>query len=158
MTGRSYAQIRWQKSKLGLLMVNPSREKFFIHAEKLVWMFNHRDEFLVVKERDRVLSRAVGYYPGMVMGTLDHQDTSYRVTLYIGEPYRDIGYNKETSQLTHFMHTMEYLFPCDELTKYHEVISIMTSQQATFEESLDEAEATPRVQYIRPKRKTVQAS
>jgi len=158
MTGRSYAQIRWQSDRLGLLMVNANREKFFIHAEKLELMLTHGDEYVIIKERDRKPGRAIGYYPGMIMGSYTILDGSYHFTLYVGEPYRDIGYDKRTSELTHWIAIMEFQLPCDEVTKYQEVIGLMTGQRATFEARLEEAEATPRIQYERPKKQSSQAS
>lgn len=158
MTGRSYAQIRWQGDRLGLLMVNTSREKFFIHAEKLDLMLAHGDEYVIIKERDRKPGRAIGYYPGMIMGSYAIQDGSYHVTLYVGEPYRDIGYDKKTGELTHWITVMEFELPCEEMTKYREVMALMTDQLETFDARLEEAEVTPRMQYNRPKRQTVQAS
>ena len=143
MTDRSYAQIRWQNDRLGLLVVNTSNERFFIHAEKLQELFNRQEEYTVVKQRDRKPSRAIGYYAGQVYGTLDQEGEEYQVTLYIGNPYEDIGFDMKACLPKGYLLVQKYTFPKAELARFKRVMADMLEQKQDFDNALSAAEATP---------------
>jgi hypothetical protein len=145
MPGRSYAQLRWQYDQLGLLMVNGSNERFSIHADKLLELFDRQDEYLVVKLRDRRPTRATGHYGGQILGTMDLDDGSYRLSLYISEPHKDVVFDHDAGRPKSWMIVHKYVFPREELERFRDVISTMLSQKREFDRALRSSEATPLV-------------
>lgn len=145
MAERSYAQLRWQQDRFGLLLINSRREKFFLYADKLCELYAHQDEYLVLKLRDRKPGRAIGYYPGQVVGTLDESETSIEIHLYVSEPYRDVGFKKEggTEEPETFHVDFIFTFPLKEFLRFKRVIDTMLEQEREFTEQLRAAEMTP---------------
>lgn len=142
MNARSLAQVRWQQDRLGLLMVNDQRDRFFLHGDKLLELFARTDEYLVVKLRHRRPVQAIGSYPGQIMGSLNYEGETTRITLYVGEAFRDIGYNEATGKLRHYLTTQTHVFDRAELEAYRQVIQTMVSQHTVFDDLLRGAEAT----------------
>lgn len=157
MTERSFAQIRWQQERLGLLMVNDRHERFFLHGAKLMELFDRQvtgrnplpEDFLIVKQRDRRPNRAIGYYGGEVRGILMENGDTCTLTLYVGEPYRSFGFDVIRHELTDLLATLRFTFPLSEIRGYSDCILLMLQQKDTFDERLHAAEATPLVQTYR---------
>lgn len=142
MAGRAYAQIRWQQEQLGLLLVNDRNERFFLFAEKLLELDARRGEPLVVKLRNRRPGSAVGYYGGQVVGKLEQEGQTSRVTLYIGDPYQDLRLNAK-GQPTGWIKSLEFGVPNSEMETFVQALTIMVAQQNKVVSALRSAEATP---------------
>lgn len=145
MGDRSYAQIRWQQDRFGLLLVNSRREKFFLYADKLQELYDRADEYVVLKLRDRKPGRAIGYYPGQVIGTLDKGRDAIKIRLYISEPYRDVVFTTEggTVEPETFHIAQVFTFPKAEFECYKRSLDTMLQQTLHFNEQLRAAETTP---------------
>jgi hypothetical protein len=145
MSDRSYAQIRWHQDRIGLMMVNNRREKFFLLGEKLQDLYARQDEYLVVKLRDRRSSRAIGYYPGQVVATLDSGRSTVKIRLYISEPHRDVLFKTEDDVVEPDTFHVEqvYSFPASEFDAYKKAIDTMLEQAQLFTDQLRAAEMTP---------------
>jgi hypothetical protein len=145
MADRSYAQIRWQQERFGLLLVNSRNEKFFLYADKLQKLFDRDDEYVVLKLRDRKPSRAIGYYPGQVIGTLDKTAEKISICLYISEPYSDVKFLNDGGAVTPDEFHVEQLFtfPLKEFMRFKTIIDTMLEQAQFFSEQLRAAEMTP---------------
>lgn len=144
MTNRCFAQIRWQQNRLGLLMVNERRQRFFVFAEKLIAMINDPGRCQEIKLRDRKPMKASGYYAGQVLGSLTEAENLYQIDLYIGDPLYNIDFNPQVETAPkEYLTCMKFTFPCDELDVLHRAMSIMLDQSVRFNEHLNAAEATP---------------
>lgn len=149
MADRSFAQIRWQQDRFGLLMVNSGREKFFLLADKLQEMFERDDDFVVLKLRDRKPGRSIGYYPGQVVGTIDKTEETVKVRLYISEPYRDVIFKTEGGFIEpETYHIVQvFTFPYKEFMRFKRVLDTMLQQEAFFRDQLRAAEMTPLIRF-----------
>lgn len=146
MTDRSFAQIRWQQDRLGLLMVNERRQRFFVFAEKLIAMFNDLGRCKEIKLRDRKPARASGHYAGQVLGAMSVTENLYQIVLYIGYPLGNIDFDPQTELVPlEYLTSMEFIFPCQELDALKFSLETMLNQAVRFNEFLIAAEATPRV-------------
>lgn len=145
MTERSYAQIRWQQEQFGLLLVNASRERFFIRADKLQKMCEYDGVPLVLKLRDRKPGRAIGYYPGQVIGIIGRENSSIVIRLYISEPYKDVIFKAPPDDMIpESYHVAQiFTFPEDEFESFIVALDTMIDQAAHFNEQLRAAEMTP---------------
>jgi len=145
MADRSYAQIRWQQDRFGLLLVNSRRERFFLYADKLQELCDRDDNYVILKLRDRKPSRAIGYYPGQVVGTIDRKNASVVISLYISEPYSDVKF-KETAEFMepNIYHVAQvFTFPYDEFEIFKNALDTMLEQERLFSNELRSAEMTP---------------
>lgn len=140
---QSFAQIRWHQDRLGLMLVNQERDKFFLHADKLLELHNRQDEYLTVKFRDRNPKRAIGYHGGEILGNLCEEGEVAILTLYLWPLYQNVGFDLSQGLPTGFIATQTYTFPIEELHTYITAISTMIGQKQEFEELLRAAEATP---------------
>ncbi|MBJ6799730.1 hypothetical protein [Geomonas propionica] len=144
MSEHATAQIRWYQNRLGLLMVNEHRQRFFIFAEKLLALFAEPGRCKEIKLRDRKPGRASGYYPGQVLGVLALQGTNYTLTLYVGYPNENIPFTPETGFAPlEYLTRLQFCFPQGELETFRCAVEIMLAQGRVFEERLQAAEATP---------------
>lgn len=144
MSERSYAQIRWQQNRLGLLMTNVCRQRFFIYAEKVSALFNDPGPYKEIKHRDRKPSGAIGYYAGQVLGALSTQGDDHLITLIIGDPLQNIDYDPKSNKAPKdYLTSMTFLFPKTELRLFHDTMMTMRSQEQEFATYLLAAEATP---------------
>lgn len=143
MEDRSYAQIRWQQNRFGLLLVNTCGEKFFLYADKLQELYDNQNDLRVLKLRDRKPSRAIGYYPGQVVGTIDMTDESVLIRLYIGEPYRDLKIDPDIDEPADFLVAPRFLFPVQEFMRFKRTLDIMLEQERIFSDQIRTAEMTP---------------
>ena len=142
MSGRSYAQIRWNQNQLGLILVNQDCERFFLRAEKLQDLFTHEGNPRVIKLRDRKPGRASGYYPGQVVGYFDKNEREAVIRLYISEPYRDIVLNGD-GEPESFLVVERYTYPLVEFIEFKRVIDTMVKQEGGVADLLRTAEMTP---------------
>ncbi len=152
MNDRSYAQIRWRQNRLGLLMTNVCRQRFFIYAEKLSALFKEPGCYKEVKIRDRKPGRAIGYYAGQVLGILAPHGDGYQITLIVGDPLQNIDYDPKIDQAPlDYLTEMRFNFPISELTLFNNTLEIMHVQTQQFDEYITAAEATP----LESKRKNI---
>ena len=145
MSDRSYAQIRWQQDRFGLLLVNAHREKYFLYAEKLQELYEHDDLYHVLKLRDRKPSKAIGYYPGQVIGSLDKAEETITIRLFISEPYRDVIFKKDSDSFEpETYHVAQvFTFPKNEFVRFKKLLDVMLEQAQQFGDELRAAEMTP---------------
>lgn len=157
MTERSFAQIRWQQERLGLLLVNDRHERFFLHGGKLLELFARQvtdrnplpEDYLIVKQRDRRPNKAIGYYGGEVRGILKESGDTCILTFYVGEPYRPFSFDVNCHELADYLTVLRFAFPLSEMKGYRESITLMLQQKVIFDERLQAAEATPLMQKYR---------
>ena len=145
MTERSYAQIRMQQDRFGLLMVNARRERFFLFADKLQLLYDEDDRYHVLKLRDRKPGRAIGYYAGQVAGTVDKGERIIRIRLYISDPYHDVTF-KEADGCQDpdvYLTSQVFTFPKEEFERFKTIIDVMLEQAQVFTKELRAAEMTP---------------
>lgn len=145
MPGRCYTQIRWNKDRFGLMLVNAKRDHFFLMAEKLQDLYDHQDEYRVVKLRDRRPNKASGYYPGQVMGTLELTRETATIWLFIGEPHRDIEFDEDVDGSTPDLYHVrqKYTLPRKEFDIYKKAIDLMMEQEQEFIGQYNTAVMTP---------------
>jgi len=151
MAERSYAQIRWQQEQFGLLMVNASNEKFFVRADKLQRMCEEVGQPLVLKLRDRKPSKAIGYYPGQVIGVIERENSSVVIKLYISEPYNDVIFkDPPDDKIPESYHVAQvFAIPEAEFESFMETIYTMLEQAVDFNKHLRAAEMKPLKQHKR---------
>lgn len=143
MDSLSLGQIRWNRERFGLSMVNCNRQKFFIHAEKLLELCANPDYIVEVKMRDQKPNRAIGYYPGQVLGTVQREGDLFTIILYVSTPFKDISYDEKTEVLHHLLTTLHFTFAADDLERFRAVLEIMVRDRSLFDERSRAAEATP---------------
>ncbi len=143
MTVQAYAQIRWHQDRLGLLLVNHERQKFFLHADKLLELRRGTDYYPVIKFRDRNPSRAIAYHGGEIRGNLSEEGERAILTLYLFPLYQDCRDDPFQGVPSGFMAIQTYNIPTKELNAHLNAIHIMTAQRQQFDDLLRAAEATP---------------
>ncbi|MBC7949014.1 MAG: hypothetical protein H7Y42_14105 [Chitinophagaceae bacterium] len=143
MSTQSFAQIRWHQERLGLMLVNHQRDKFFLHADKLLELHQRPDEYLTVKFRDRKPGRAIGYHGGEIWGNLSADSDQFTLTLYLWPLSQNAGFDPVHGVPVGFIATQKYTLPVDELHTYISAITSMLAQKQGFEELYRAAEATP---------------
>lgn len=143
MSLKSFAQIRWHQERLGLMLVNPQRDKFFLHADKLLELHQRPDEYLTVKYRDRKPGRAIGYHGGEIWGNLYSDSDQFTLTLYLWPLAQNARFDLVQCVPVDFIAIQTYTLPVDELHTYISAITTMLAQKQGFEELFRAAEATP---------------
>ena len=144
MDENSQIQLRWSRERFGLLMVNSHRQKFFMHAEKFLELLARSEYFVEVKLRDQKPNRAVGYYPGQVIGTVNQASGGCNsIVLHVSSPFKDIAYDEKAEEFVNILTTMKFTFPVPELALFKGVVEIMVRDRFQFDERLRAAEATP---------------
>jgi len=156
MTDKSLCQIRWSNNRLGLMLVNPERQRFFIYVEKFLMLFDPGG-LVEVKLRDRRPGRAVGYYPGQVIGRLTIQGENALITLIIGEPYHNLFTPADGGLPEDFLVKMTFVFPISEMTTIKEAIDLMSGQMSEFDDRIQAAEATPLISIPKKKKRPTQS-
>jgi hypothetical protein len=139
----SQLQIRWNRERIGVLMVNSNRQKFFMFAEKFLELCTSEDPFIEVKLRDQKPNKAVGYYPGQVLGSATEADGLCTITFYVSNPHKNIALNNKTRSFDNILTSLKFTFVADELEHFKEVLDIMVRDRSLFDERLRAAEATP---------------
>lgn len=143
MSTQSFAQIRWHQDRLGLMLVNHQRDKFFLHADKLLELHHRPDEYLTVKFRDRKPGRAIGYHGGEIWGNLCTDSNQFTLTLYLWPLSQNAGFDPVQGVPVGFIATQTYTLPVDELLTYISAVTSMLAHKQGFEELFRAAEATP---------------
>lgn len=143
MTVQAYAQIRWHQDRLGLLLVNHERDRFFLHADKLLELHKRPDEYLTVKFRDRKPGRAIGYHGGEIWGNLSEEGERTILEFHLFPLYQDGRYDPVQGVPVGFIAVQTYILPTKELHTYLNAITIMMAQRQQFDDLLRAAEATP---------------
>jgi hypothetical protein len=140
MIERSYGRILWRSNRLGLLMVNPRRQSFFIYAEPLLALILHPREYAQVKKRDRKPARAVAHHAGDIWAKIVHRPPESVITLYFGPPEQRMEYNPENKTPTNFVDAQEYTFPQTEWETFGQCLRTMIEQQRDFDRLQFEAD------------------
>lgn len=133
---RSYGRITWQKNMPVFQMVNSSSQQFTIYTEPLINLYRNIDQFVRIKRKDNKSNQKSGYYLGEIYGCIEEYKVEakpyYKLTLYIGAPYKILQVDDETNELTDVLEEQAYWFPKDELARFIECIDSMYSQMAHF--------------------------
>ena len=143
MNTLSQIQIRWNRERFGIMMVNSDRQKFYMYAEKFLELCTSEEPFIEVKLRDQKPNKAVGYYPGQVLGSVAENGGRCTITFYISTPHKNITLNAKTNAYDNILTTMKFAFVVAELEHFKEVVEIMLRDRSLFDERLRAAEATP---------------
>lgn len=143
MSFQTLAQIRWYQDRLGLMLVNDQRDRFFLRAEKLVELYNRPDEYLTVKLRDRKPGRAIGYHGGEVVGNMYRDGGQYILTMYLWPLMQNVKFDHDQGVPVGFISTQTYILPSDEMNAYINAITFMLNRKLEFEDLIRAAEATP---------------
>ena len=152
MADHALGQLRWHNGRLGLMLVNPHRQRFFLYAEKLLMMAANPGGVIEAKVRDRNPDKAIGYYPGQVVGTLTYQGEEAILTLVVGEPYRNLELPADGSLPDSYHVKMLFTFAERELNLLKDAISLMQKQRDDFADLLQGAEGVPLMPSIRAKK------
>lgn len=138
----AYGQLRWQNHRLGLMMTNSCNQRFFLYMEKLQELTDDEGVVKEVKLRDRHPQRAVGYYPGQVVGKLSSSDQSVTITLIAGTPTENLELiNNDLPE--DYLARMIFIFPRSDFAILIAAGRLMLSQREVFDDRLSAAEATP---------------
>ncbi len=143
MESRSYGQIQWRHGQLGLLMVNPHQQQFFLYAEPLVMMLEKPKDYKLVKRRDREPEKAIAYHGGDIWGASENFDESCVISLFFGPLEGRLDYDKERGEALNVIDTQHYTFPKAELAHFNASIDQMLKQKDTFSRLLLEAQTIP---------------
>ena len=143
MESRSYGQIQWRQGRLGLLMVNPHQQQFFLFAEPLLMMLEKPDEYIQVKRRDRKPEKAIAYHGGDIWGVSENIGENCLISLFYGPLKDNLRYDQDSGEVLNVIDTQSYSFPKTELTHFKASIDQMMKQKDTFSRLLLEAQTTP---------------
>ena len=132
---RSSWNIDRGKRPLGLELVNPKGQLFFIYAEKFVALHRHPGEYVRVKNKDNHPEAAVYYYPGEIYGRLEYLEGEFcRISLYIGYAGQVIVHDKATDHLVDLHSEQHHLIPASEVSSLAHVLACMYVQRERFNE------------------------
>ena len=130
---RAYGRIIWQKHMPVFQMVNQQSQQFIIYAEPLINLYRNIGEFVRIKRKDNKSNQKSGYYLGEIYGRIEVGEPSgYKLTLFIGSPYKIMQLNAEGDGLSDVIEEQEYLFPEEDLIRFIECIDSMLIQNSHF--------------------------
>jgi len=136
---RSYARIEhW--GDLGLHMVNADAYSYFIYVDPLIAMYDHPNEYVQVKIKDRDSDKSKSMYPGEIIGkmsiskieNIDEAGAYSKIVLYIGSADKLLDCNKKTQLIKGQIEEHRYIFPHKEFKCFLETIKAMDDQQSKF--------------------------
>lgn len=90
---RACFQIDKQGTQLGLHLINPEGDRFFLYDQQLLSMWENPDRYVLVKRRNRDERQAIGYHAGQILGAIDKQAGSVNILLFFGPVDRDLDYD-----------------------------------------------------------------
>lgn len=143
MESRAYGQIQWRHGRLGLLMVNPHQQQFFLFAEPLLMMLQKPEEYTLIKRRDRKPERAIAYHGGDIWGASENIGESCVISLFFGPLEGKLRYDKERGEALNVIDTQQYTFPKTELAHFKASIDLMLNQKDTFNRLLLASQTVP---------------
>ena len=143
MESRSYGQIQWRDRQLGLLMVNPHHQLFFLYAEPLLALLDRPEEYILIKRRDRNPEKAIAYHGGEIWGASESIDESCVINLFFGPLEENIRYDQERGEALNVIDTQKYSFPKVELENFKSSMDNMLRQKDIFRRLLMEAQTMP---------------
>jgi len=137
---RSYAQIRYRGGELGLHMVNPQANDFFIFAEYLIAMAEYTDKYILVKIRDKEIDNDTHDYQGEIWGKMtmsnlirpEDLEMYASILLCFGPAGKAMRFDESKSQFTDVVEKHEYTFPFDEFESFLISIEAMAVQEKDF--------------------------
>ena len=137
---RSYAQIRYRKGELGLHMVNPRANDFFIFAEYLIAMSEYPDEYILVKIRDKEIDNNTHDYQGEIWGqmtisnVINPEDTEMyaSILLCFGPAGKALKFNERDRKFKEVVEEHRYTFPFDEFEGFLIALEAMAIQEKNF--------------------------
>lgn len=134
------------------MLANARHQRFFLYVEKLLLMAANPGGVIEAKVRDRNPDKAIGYYPGQVVGTLTYLADKAVITLVVGEPYHNLDLPADGSLPDRYHVKMIFPFAASELTLLKDSISLMHKQRDEFGDLLQGAEGTPLINFPRAKK------
>ena len=137
---RSYAQIRYRRGELGLHMVNPQANDFFIFAEYLIAMAEYPDEYILVKIRDKEIDNNTHDYQGEIWGqmtisnVINPEDTEMyaSILLCFGPAGKALKFNERDRKFKDVVEEHRYTFPFDEFEGFLIALEAMAIQETDF--------------------------
>lgn len=134
------------------MLANARHQRFFLYAEKLLLMAANPGGVIEAKVRDRNPDRAIGYYPGQVVGALTYQGEEAIITLVVGEAYHNLELPADGSLPDRYHVKMIFPFTASELTLLKDTLSLMQKQRDEFNDLLQGAEGVPLMPSVRAKK------
>lgn len=131
---RSYMKIDTRGAQLGLDLVNPECDTFFLYAQPLLSMWQNRDSYILVKNRNRDGKQAIGYHPGQVLGAFEQCDDEISITLYFGPTDQDIEHDADSKRLKRVVARQVYSLPIDELEACVKAFDVVRRNRVPFDE------------------------
>lgn len=120
--------------QLGLSLVNPKGESFFLYDQPLLSMWENRDRYTRVKLRNRDEKQAIGYHAGEILGALDLRENLVRIHLFFGPTGQDIEQDESTKKLKNVVNRQLYELPEKELEACVKAFDAVRSNHARFQE------------------------
>jgi hypothetical protein len=112
---RSYLRIDKRGSQLGLDLVNPEGDTFFLYGMPLMSLWENRNSYVLVKHRNRDESQAIAYHAGQVLGALELDGNRARLELYFGPGGQDLEYEATSKTIKKVVARQVYVLPVAEL-------------------------------------------
>lgn len=112
---RSYLKIDRRGSQLGLDLVNPEGDNFFLYGMPLLALWENQDSYVLVKSRNRDAKEAIVYHPGQVLGALECTGDLARLEMYFGPVGQDMEYEATSKTLKKVVARQVYVLPVTEL-------------------------------------------
>ncbi|MCD4674675.1 MAG: hypothetical protein K8S18_01605 [Desulfobacula sp.] len=143
---RSFCQICEQNNILGLNMVNPDSNEFFIYALPLLNTYKRRlktkakDRLARIKKRDKDPKKKRGYYQGEIFAEIlpsipiePKGPRSYTaIKLYFSPSNQKMMLSKDGTELVGFVHTEIYKYPKKEFKCFIETIELIYTQNELY--------------------------
>lgn len=129
-------KIETRGDQLGLHLVNPDGDGFFLYDKPLLSMWENRDRYILVKRRNREEKQAIGYHPGQVLGALDLQGEEVKVLLFFGPAGQDMAYDAGSRTLQKVVCQQVYCLPAQELEVCVNAFDVVRRNRTQFDEML----------------------
>jgi len=112
---RSYLKIDKRGHQLGLDLVNPEGDTFFLYGMPLLALWENQDSYVLVKSRNRDAKEAIAYHAGQVLGALERSGDQVRLEMYFGPVGQDMEYEATSKTLKKVVTRHVYILPGAEL-------------------------------------------
>lgn len=141
MDERSFARVEWRREQLGLSMLGPLPQGFFLYAEPLLMLFSK--QYVLVKYADRHPERCIRRFGGEIWASLDTRSADVGVIRLYFVPAAQRMQHGRMLQLSKVVATQDYIFPMDELNCYKQVIETMLLQRAEYDRMKINTDTSP---------------
>lgn len=112
---RSYLKIDKRGSQLGLDLVNPEGDTFFLYGMPLLALWENQNSYVLIKSRNRDAKEAIAYHAGQVLGALELDGNHARLEMYFGPVGQDMEYEATSKTLKKVVARQVYTLPVTEL-------------------------------------------